>query len=74
GSRVEGDEGAPILTLSLPGLCLKTVILRRQPKNLVPNLPSFTESNETPRSTRGDKERIARGPDSIEATGNYSYY
>ncbi len=53
-------------------LALKTVILRRQPKNLVAGIPTLTENKETlllPRKDQGDKERRTWSPDSFGATG-----
>ena len=53
------------------GAGLKTVILRRQPKNLIANMQALAENNETPRFARGDRLRdwnvcsplSFRGPD-----------
>ena len=53
-------QSASRLTVAAREPCVRNVILRRQPKNLVANLPALTEENETPRYTRGDKERRIR--------------
>ena len=67
-------QGKTIQAKVRKGACLKTVILRRQPKNLVANKPALTENNETPRYTRGDRWGRTWSPDKIGATGHHYHF